>query len=199
MKLLFLDTETTGLNPEKHGLIQVAGIIEIDGVEKERFDLHCQIFDEQVVDPKALKVNGHTLEQIKKYPEPTKTHAEFKAILEKYVDKYDKSDKFYIVGQNIPFDYGLLDKWFKNCGDDYLYSYINYDKVDLVALTAAFKVAGIHDFENVKLETVAKKFGIEFKAHDAAADIDVTRQVFYRYVDEIKDKVLKKTSEKKPE
>jgi len=196
MKLLFLDTETTGLDPEKHGVVQIAGIIEINGEEKERFDLHSQIFDEQIAEPKALKVNGLTLEQIGQFPEPTTTHAELKKIWDKYIDKYNKADKFYMVGQNVPFDYGFLDKFFKNCGDDYLYSYINYDKIDLVALTAAFKVAGIYDFKKVNLEAVAEMFNIEFTAHDAAADIDVTRKIFHHYVDQIKDKAIKKTSKK---
>ena len=30
-KVLWLDIETTGLDPERHGIVQIAGIIEIDG------------------------------------------------------------------------------------------------------------------------------------------------------------------------
>ena len=31
MKLIYLDTETTGLDSRKHGMVQLACIIEIDG------------------------------------------------------------------------------------------------------------------------------------------------------------------------
>lgn len=35
-KILWLDTETTGLNPKIHGLREFAFIIEIDGIEVEK-------------------------------------------------------------------------------------------------------------------------------------------------------------------
>lgn len=35
-KVLWIDTETTGLNPKVHGLREVAFIVEVDGVEKEK-------------------------------------------------------------------------------------------------------------------------------------------------------------------
>lgn len=38
-KLLHIDTETTGLYAPGAGLVQVAGIVEIDGEEVETFDL----------------------------------------------------------------------------------------------------------------------------------------------------------------
>jgi len=40
MKLLFLDVETTGVDNSKNGIIQLSGIIEIDGVIKEEFNFN---------------------------------------------------------------------------------------------------------------------------------------------------------------
>jgi len=34
MKLLFFDLETTGTTPARHGIHQISGIVEIDGVEQ---------------------------------------------------------------------------------------------------------------------------------------------------------------------
>lgn len=190
MKLLFLDTETTGLDHSKHAVIQIAGIIEIDGVERERFNLTCRPFQDQVLDPKALAVNKKTPAQIKELPLPGKTFDDLQEILNRYIDRYNKVDKFYLVGQNVAFDYQFLDAFFKRNGNSYLYAYIHYDKIDLVALTAAFKVAGVINPDNVRLETVAKVFGITFDTHDAAADIAVTREIFYRFIKEIKTPTL---------
>ena len=190
MKLLFLDTETSGLDPVKHGIIQIAGIIEIDGVEKERFDLTCQLFPGQMMSPQALATNGKTPDEIRAYPNPRETYEKLIGIFDRYIDRYNKADKFYMVGQNVAFDHQFLDAWFKNNGSEYLYAYIHYDRIDLVALTAAFKVAGVIKPENVRLETIAKMFGITYKAHDAAADIAVTREIFHRYVKEIKQPSL---------
>ena len=70
MKLLFLDTETTGLEPGKHGVVQIAGIIEIDGVVKEEFDFLCRPFDGQLYEARALEMDeilAYHLEQAHRY------------------------------------------------------------------------------------------------------------------------------------
>ena len=41
-KLLYFDTETTGLDPVRNGIIQIAGIIVIDGEVKEEFNIKMQ-------------------------------------------------------------------------------------------------------------------------------------------------------------
>lgn len=41
-KLFFYDLETTGVKDYKHGIHQISGMIVIDDVEKERFDLKVQ-------------------------------------------------------------------------------------------------------------------------------------------------------------
>jgi DNA polymerase III epsilon subunit-like protein len=38
MKICFVDTETTGLDAKRHGIIQIAAIMEVNGVEAERFE-----------------------------------------------------------------------------------------------------------------------------------------------------------------
>lgn len=42
MKLFYYDLETTGTNYWQHSIHQIAGIIEIDGIEKERFEINLQ-------------------------------------------------------------------------------------------------------------------------------------------------------------
>lgn len=39
MKLLYIDTETTGVDPMQNGIVQISGCIEVDGELKEEFDL----------------------------------------------------------------------------------------------------------------------------------------------------------------
>ena len=38
MKNLWIDLETTGLDVKKHGVVQIAGIVEIDGEIQESFN-----------------------------------------------------------------------------------------------------------------------------------------------------------------
>ena len=67
-KLIFIDTETTGLNPEKHSIVQCAGIIVIDGEEKFRFNLPICPRQGTRADPEALKIIGKTPDELRAYP-----------------------------------------------------------------------------------------------------------------------------------
>lgn len=187
MKTAYIDLETSGLDPKKNGVIQIAGLIDIDGEIKEEFNFKCRPFAGQLCSPEALKLHNLTVEQIREYPDPTMTYSQLLKIFDKYIDRYNKEDKFYMVGQNPKFDYDFLTEWFKNNGNQYFYAYVNYALVDLVAATVLMKIAGIINPENMKLGTLAKSFGMEFDAHDAMADIKMTRTIFYKYVEMIKN------------
>lgn len=95
MKLVFFDLETTGTNPGKHGIHQISGQIVIDGVIKETFDFHVQPNPRAMIEDEALKVGGVTREQILAYPPMQQVYQEFVAMLGKYVDKFNKKDKFF--------------------------------------------------------------------------------------------------------
>lgn len=68
MLLIFLDTETTGLNPEKHRTLQIA--YKIFDTVSERFLLEYDSIVSQTAevwaeaDPRSLEVNGFTWEEI---------------------------------------------------------------------------------------------------------------------------------------
>jgi len=186
MKLLFLDTETTGLDPKENGVIQIAGVIAVDGEIKEKFNFRCKPFKGDIVSKKSLEVTGNTMEGIREFPEPENTYTDLIKVFNKYVDRYDKADKFYMVGQKAQFDYDFMDEWFKKNDNKYFYGYVAYHLVDLIGIATFFKIAGKLKVENMKLATLAESFGIELKAHDAMNDIMATREIFYRFVSQIK-------------
>ena len=63
-KILWVDTETTGTDPGKNGIIQLAGVLEINGHEISSFDLKIRPFAEDVIEDTALAVNGFTREEL---------------------------------------------------------------------------------------------------------------------------------------
>ena len=69
-KVLFLDLETTGLNPKLNGVIQIAGLVEVDGIVVEEFSCNVAPFKNDKIDDKALEVNKLTEQQIKGFPQP---------------------------------------------------------------------------------------------------------------------------------
>jgi DNA polymerase-3 subunit epsilon len=182
-KLLFLDTETTGTLPDKNGIIQIAGIVEINETVKEEFNFKVKPFESQIIEDAALAVNGITREQIAEFPEPVEVYNKVLAIFDKYINRYNKQDKFDMVGHNVQFDYSFLNEWFLRNGNKYLYAYINYGRIDTVGLSAALRSTGLMKVENLKLASVAKHFSIELNAHDAMSDVRVCRDIYYRFTE----------------
>ena len=183
MKLLFLDTETTGLDPVKNGIHQVSGIIEIDGVVKDEFDFKFKPIEKiEMVNADSLKVSGLTIEDLRaRTMTSAEAYKQLLSIFQKHVDRYNKADKFHMVGQNTKFDYDFIMEWFRKHGNQYGYAYIFYHLIDIISTTAIFKCAGKISVQDMKLATVASFFGIPLVAHDAAQDIRVTREIFKRY------------------
>jgi len=192
-KLLFIDTETTGLDSDKNDIIQVAGIIEINKEVKEEFNFNVQPKNWDTIEESALKVNKITLEEMKLFPTLDDTHSKLIKVFEKYINRYDKNDKFTVIGQNISFDTKFLRSFFKNCNDKYFGSFINFKEIDLMTLTWWLNSIGLIDVANLKLEDTAKSLGFTYDAHNALEDVRMTRKVYYHYVSLIKkEDILRK-------
>jgi DNA polymerase-3 subunit epsilon len=179
MKVLWLDTETTGLNSEKNGIIQLAVIIDIDGEEKFR-KTYLMRPTGRTAEDKALEVNGYTREQIAGFTPWEQVHKEFTDDLSQFVDKFNRDDKFILGGQNVEFDSRFIMSWFKSCGDNYWFSWVKAGAVidTLPMVTFLQWCEKVPMLENRKNETLCKHFGIDLSnAHDAMADIEATRAV----------------------
>lgn len=189
MKILFLDTETTGTDPQAHGIIQIAGTIdnvESDGkmlkpTTLEQFDLKCQPFRGKKIADEAMKLQGLTKADLEARRPPHQAYIDLIATFDKHIDRYNRADKFLLVGQNPKFDYDFMDAWFKDNSNKYFYAYVDYHLFDIAVFTTAFRLLGKLDLPNTKLETVCKHFGITLNAHDAMADMNATRTIFYAY------------------
>lgn len=99
-KLLFFDLETTGVKFWRNGIHQIGGIVDIDGQEAERFDIRLAPNPAATIEQEALDVAGVTLEQVQSYQPMEEGYRQLVGILSKYVNKFDKRDKMYLVGYN---------------------------------------------------------------------------------------------------
>lgn len=182
MKLLFFDLETTGTLVNKHGIHQISGQIVIDGVVKESFDFHVQPNPAAQIEPKALEVGGVTEEQIKAYPPMGQIYTAFVAMLAKYVDRYNKKDKFFLVGyNNASFDNQFLRAWFLQNGDNFFGSWFWPNCIDVMVMATPYLADKRAEMENFKQGTVAKTLGIaidDSKLHDALYDIEVCKAIY---------------------
>lgn len=180
-KILWLDEETTGLDPNKHTIVQMAGIIEIDYQVVERFNFYCNPLDKEISQD-ALSLTRKTEEQLRAYPHPDEAYKALFKILGKYCAKFDKADKFYVGGFNAKFDIDFLHVWCQERGEKYLGSFLAASTLDPMHLIAVCDYLGLTDcseLPNRKLVTLCKHFGIKLdeNAHDAAYDIEATREL----------------------
>lgn len=184
-KIIFIDTETGGVNPEKAALIQLSGIIRIDKKDVEKFNFYIKPFENSEVTEKALEVQGRTLEELKtdKYVEEKEVYKQFINILDKYIDKYDRTDKFIVAGYNVRFDVDILKAFFQRHGNNFLFSYLDSSMLDPLYSIRLLQIAEVLPvLENNKLETWCKHFGIELKAHDSLGDIEATKKLIGKLI-----------------
>jgi len=180
IKQLFIDTETTGVDRDLSGVWQIGGIIKV-GKREEEFEINCDIFEEDEINPKAFETNDMTLEKIAKFQPPEKALEQLIGILDKYVDKYDKKDKFIVLGYGAEFDQQILRNWFYKLGDDYFGSWIWHPWIDIMVL-AQYVLQGVRpNLENFKQRTVADYLQIrtdETKLHSALYDAQIARKIY---------------------
>ena len=181
MKRFIYDLETTGTNPSKHGIHQISGMIEIDGEIKEKFDIKVQPNPKALIDLEALNIAGVTLEQINKYKSMYSGYLSLTNILKLYVNKFDKKDKFFLVGyNNSQFDNQFLRGFFLQNDDQYFGSWFWSNSMDVMVAASYYLSEKRHLMADFKLKTVAAFLGIqidESKLHDGVYDCYLTLEI----------------------
>lgn len=182
---IFVDLETTGTNPEVHGIHQICAIAYLDGKEVKRFVSNAKPLPNDKIDGEALKVCGVTVDQLMQYPEPIEVYWSFVEWLNSMVDKYNKKDKAYFIGYNARFDCDFLCSWFNKLGNKYFFSYFWSPPLDVMMLAFAILTSTRESVRssmpNFKLGTVCAQVGIphnESMAHDAVYDIEQTVRLY---------------------
>lgn len=165
---LWLDTETTGLDPVRNDVIQLAAIAVVNGKENVvTFNQFCQPHDWNYIDDEALKINHTTREQLAKEQMP--------AVMVRNFIIWAKTFgvKFTLAGYNADFDRNFLSNLFKKANAEREFNEIfNADIRDLYKRVKGLKAQlATH---NLKLGTLCEHFKIQIKAHDALSDIGAT-------------------------
>jgi DNA polymerase III epsilon subunit-like protein len=190
-KIFWFDCETTGINPEpvytqagekiQSGMIQMAGMIEIDGQIKHEFCWKLRPASCHHIDSGALAVSGETTESIMAQDRDSQEAAyrALSVIFKNSVSQYDRDDKLILAGYNVAFDDRFLRQMFVDFCDKYYGSYIFWPKRDISYLVAE-EIARGNRFRDCKLATLCEAYGIEIDAHDALSDIRATRDLYMR-------------------
>ena len=194
-KLIFIDVETTGVNPERNGLTQISGCVQIGDEVKESFDYFVRPYPQDAIEMAALEVTGMDRRQFlppdhpdhlavpgQLFEDPKDIYVRLSTIFSKYASQYDKSDKFQFVGYNAhSFDMPFMRRFWEKNGDRFFGSWFWYPCLDVMLVWAQILQETRADLSNFKLATVARHCGIDVddsRLHDSQYDIELTRELW---------------------
>lgn len=182
MKIFYFDLETTGVKHWRNGIHQISGAVEIDGQIKEHFDFKVKPHPKAEIDPGALAVAGIDEIDLLYYEEMETVFMDLCQILNRYVDKFNKKDKFFLVGfNNAGFDNNFLRQFWLHNQDNYFGSYFWAGAIDVMVLALQRLMPERHLMKDFKQATVAAYLGIkvdESRLHDATYDTELLIQIY---------------------
>lgn len=164
--LAFIDTETTGTNPDKHEIIELA-VILVRQVDRPGKGPKIEIIGEkewkikperlQDAEEEALRING--------YNEVDWMFAlDLNAAMQEFA-KFTQSSIF--VSHNLTFDYAFVDKAFQKTGVE---NNMHYGKLDTISIAFA-RLYDVPQATAFSLRKLCELFKIEnTRAHTALAD-----------------------------
>lgn len=194
-KIIFIDVETTGVDPERNGLTQLSGCVQIGDEVKESFDFFIRPFLKDEIETAALEVTGFDRRQFllpdhpnylavegQNFEDPRDVYDRVAAMLGKYVNQYDKADKFQFVGYNAhSFDMPFMRRFWEKNGNRFFGSWFWYPCLDVMLVWAQILQPVRAELTNFKLATVAKHCGIKVddtRLHDSQYDVELTRSLW---------------------
>lgn len=172
--LAFLDTETTGLNPDIHEIIQIGAVVvsqtlSDDGKVSfeviEEFELKVKPEHIDLADPVALRING--------YDEADWVFAY--TLKEAMTILASKTKDMIMVAHNAHFDLNFFDRaWKKTEITNPMHVYA----LDTISIAYA-KLYGRADVDKFSLRFLSQYLGIENKnAHTALSDARTTFELY---------------------
>ena len=156
-KILFIDTVTTGMNPEKCAIYRIGGIYTIDGVEQKRFELRMRPFANARISEQSLWISGESRSSLLIYPDEKAAFARFVEFLNDIVDIKNPKDKIYLAGFNsTAFDVPFLREWFRRNGNERFRDYFYVQTIDTMCLATVMLIKTRHNMPDFHLETAAR-------------------------------------------
>lgn len=191
------DTETTGLDPEQNDVIEVSFWRLSDDIQKT---WHLKALNPVAISDKALQVNGHKRDDIlcktafgrETYREPSEVVSEIEAwIMQDGVTVQDR----VLLGQNIRFDLDMMRGLWKKAGTPHSFPFSNFT-LDTIDITRFIDVCTGKRRSRYNLSSLVRDFGVtKSKAHRAEGDVKMTRELFLKQFDPIREFIAKTFSE----
>lgn len=161
IKRFFYDVSTTGKSFYKSSIHHLNAMVVINGVVVDRLDLRIKPDERALLELDYMRFNGVIPELLKTLPDQTVQFRQLETFLNKYVDRFNKSDKFYLCGfHNSNFDDAFLSMFFSLNKNDYFGAYFYSASLDVATLAAQYLLSERDTMTGFKLVDVAKQLGL---------------------------------------
>ena len=184
-KLLVIDTETGGLDPNKNSILSIGGVVLDEGAKPiDEFEFYIKetnIFAEQ----RALDINKIDLKWLN---ENGKSPKEVVQSMEYFLSKHYKlkDEKITIVGQNVGFDVGFVKRLYRLVEKNYE-DIFSYRSIDTASILRFLNLAGKINIATGGLGEALDYFGINKEVkHSALADAKDTAALLSKMLERIK-------------
>ena len=183
MKDLFLDLETTGLDPKEHSIVEISCFVEIEGWIKEVFTIFVKPDPKEKLDQRVLRLLDKTPTELQERGmTPVDAKKKLESKLSKYINKYNKLDKFFFLAYNSPFDNQFLRAFWTKADDQYFGSWFHTPDICIMRLAMDHLKKERKVMPNFRQETVAKHLGIKVEEsllHGAYYDVSLANRIYH--------------------
>ncbi len=177
--MIIVDIETSGLDPNKHGILEIASLkFEAPNIS---YQSYCRLDEDDEIDSKALEINGQSKEEIR-----DSNRLSQKQVLIEFFDFIKKQGDFYIAGENVgSFDWSFIKIKSEKYSLDFPLQHRTFD-LQTLAQTKYEQVYGKLLIENGKskmgLPQILEFVGMrdERKKHGALEDCKLEAECFSR-------------------
>jgi DNA polymerase-3 subunit epsilon len=177
--LAFIDLETTGLDPEKHEILEIGLVLarqtltpgrgsQVELIEEVEWKVKPEHIE--TAEPEALRINRYN-----------EADWLFASSLQQVIEALaEKTNDAIMIAQNVTFDWGFLERAFRRTG---VQNKMHYHRLDLLSMAYA-KLYHSEKLTKFNLASLAEYFGLKNeRAHTALADTRVTYEVYKKLLE----------------
>lgn len=179
--IAFVDTETTGLDPERHDMWELAmrvfDLNEDGGLGTRVEDIHIFVKpDMWLADPTALRMNKF----YQRTNDPSFEWSADESAAAAFVASLLGTDNCHVAGMNVPFDMAMIAKWLRR--NDQVAAW-HYHPIELESMMAAVLASSGHPVGIPwKSDNLSKALGVEpptkEQRHTAVGDMEWCERVY---------------------